>query len=266
MGKIEQIKLCGTLIIYNGICTDYSYKEAIRCLVSLCDYVVVVDCGSTDGTADSLKEFESPHLEVIYRDKSEWDLMQGRTKLSYFTNIAIDRAKELGYDWQINLQADEIIGEYDFPAIRDAINNPVSDSYWTRRINLWGNSKWWLDVPDGRKPVGDIVIRLTKTKYHSIDDAQSIDAQHGSFDYLDKIRFWHVGFIRDAHKHVEKIRHMLTEVFLLDMDKGVEAMNGEFNPMGMGFTKEDLKPVTEPLPIFIKDWCRERDEINNVNI
>ncbi len=262
----NKILLCGTIIVYNCIKTDYSYKEAIRCLVALCDYVIVVDCGSTDGTAESLKEFESPHLEVIYRDKSEWDLMQGRTKLSYFTNIAIDRAKELGYEWQINLQADEVIGEYDFPAIRQAINNPVSDSYWTRRINLWGNSKWWLDVPDGRKPVGDIIIRLTNTKYHSIDDAQSIDAQHGSFDFLDKIRFWHVGFIRDSHKHVEKIRHMLVDVFQLGMDKNVEAMTEGFNPMGMGFTKEDLKPVTEPLPIFIQDWCAIRDEINNINI
>ncbi len=259
-------KLCGTLIIRNGIQFDYCYKEAIRCLISLCDYVVVVDCGSTDGTAESLKEFESPHLEVIYRDKTEWDLMQGRTKLAYFTNIAIDRAKELGYEWQINLQADEVIGERDFPAIRETINSGVSDAFWTRRINLWGNSKWWLDVSDNRKPVGTEIIRLTKTIYHSIDDGQSIAAQHGSWEYLDRVRFWHMGFIRDAHKHIEKIHNMLVNVFQMGMDKNVEAMNGEFNPMGLGFNKEDLKPVTEPLPIFIQEWAQERDKINNFTI
>ncbi len=262
MGKINK-KLCGTLMIYNGICFDYCYKEAIRCLISLCDYVVVVDCGSTDGTAESLKEFGSPHLEVIYRDKSEWEIMKGREKLAYYTNIAIDRAAELGYEWQINLQADEIISHTDFPAIREAINHPINEGYWSRRINLWANSKYWLNVAYDRLPVGIEIIRLTKTKYHSVGDAQSIDKQDGSWEYLDKIRFWHMGFIRDKYKHVEKIENMLCNIFEMGMDEKVKEMGQEFNPF-IHFSREDISPIEEPLPIFIQEWAKQRDEINGI--
>lgn len=260
-------KLCGTLIVYNGLSQDYCYIEAIKCLQSFCDYTIIVDCGSIDGTAESLKEIHNDNTLVIYRDKSEWDLMKGRTKLAYYTNIAIDKAKELGYEWQFNLQADEILHQDCFPIIRSIINITNAESFWSERINMWGNSKHYLEVPDSRKPVGTEIIRLTKTKYNSVDDAQSIDAQVGCIpDFYKDVRIYHLGFIRSKYVHTKKIKHMLTEIFLMDNDKKVEEMGEVFDCWGMGFSKEDVKPITEELPIFIQKWAKERDEINQFTI
>lgn len=260
-----QKELAGTIMFFNPLSQGYSYKEAIKCLQSLTDYTIIVDCGSDDGTVDTLSEFENDKTLIIYRHKTEWDLIQGRTKLAYFTNIAIDKAKELGYEWQLNLQADEAIGLNCYDDIREAIRNN-SGGYWTRRINLWGNSHHYLSVTPNRSPVGTEIIRLTKTKYHSIDDAQSIDYQESSWDYLDKIKIYHTGFIRSKYVHTKKIKHMLTEIFLMGNDKAVEEMGEVFDCWKMGFSKEDLKPIEEQLPIFIKDWCEEVDEINNIII
>lgn len=257
MGKV---KLAGTLIIYNGISQDYCFLEAIECLQELCDFVIVIDCGSQDGTVEDLKGIGNEKTLVIYRDKREWDIMQGRTKLAYYTNIAIDKAVEMGYEWQINLQSDEIIHETSFTAIRHAISQN-NEGYYLKRINLWGNSQYQLNVPIERSPVNTAVIRLCKTKYHSIDDAESILCP-ANIEYVEQIRIFHVGFVRNKYKHIEKIKHIQDEVFLMNHDTRVDNMPDGFEPLSMGFTKEDLIPVAEPLPKFIQKWAKERDDIN----
>ncbi len=253
--------LGGTLFAYNALSQDYCIESAVESLKALCDEIILVDAGSNDGTADLMMSFADGKTKVVCLPNDEWQKQQGREKLAYFTNIAINL---LSTDWNINLQADEVIHEDSFDAIREAIKQPNAESFWNRRINMWANSKHYLDVPDNRKPVGDVIIRLAKKKYQSIDDAQSIAAQPADADYLDKIRIYHMGFIRSKYVHTKKIKHMLEEVFLMGgNDPKVEAMGEEFNCWGMGFSREDLKPITEELPIFVKDWAKERDLINN---
>jgi glycosyltransferase involved in cell wall biosynthesis len=252
--------LGGTLFAYNPISQDYCIESAVASLKALCDEVVIVDAGSSDASTILLQLFADEKTKVICLPNEEWHKHQGREKLAYFTNVAIN---SLSTEWNINLQADEVIHEDSFDAIREAIEQPNAESFWNRRINMWADSKYYLDVPDNRKPVGDVIIRLAKTKYQSIDDAQSIDAQPANGDYLDKIRIYHMGFIRSKYVHTKKIKHMLEEVFLMGNDKKVEDMGEVFDCWGLGFTKEDLKPITEELPIFVKQWAGERDKINN---
>lgn len=256
--------LAGTIIIYNGISQDYCYEESIRCLQALCDFVLVIDCGSTDGTAKDLERFVDDKTVIVLRETKEWESVKGREKLNYFTNIAIDTVRKLGCEWQINLQADEVIHEDCFPAIRQAIEEN-NEGYFVERINLWGNSQYRLEVTQHRKPVSTAIIRLCKTNYQSVGDAESL-ACPANDSYYDKIRFYHMGFVRDKYKHIEKIKHIQDEVFLMDHDKRVDNMPDGFEPLSMGFTKEDLQLITEPLPIFIQEWAKQRDKINNFNI
>lgn len=250
--------LGGTLFGYNCLCNDYCLSEAVASLKALCDKVVLLDAGSDDGTAELMKSFADDKTLVICLPNEEWHRQKGKTKLAYFTNIAINM---LSTDWNINLQADEVIHENSFDAIREAIEHPVAESFWNWRLNLWGDSQHYLDVPDNRKPVGDYIIRLAKSNYLSIDDAQSIDAQPACADYVEKIRMYHMGFVRNPYVHTKKIKHMLEEVFQIGNDKKVEAMNGVFNAWGMGFTREDVKPIPEPLPIFVQKWAEKRDKL-----
>lgn len=255
--------LGGTLFCYNGIKHDYCLKEAVASLKKLCDECVILDAGSDDGTAELMQSFYDEKTKVICLPKEEWCKHEGREKLSFFTNLAI---ASLSTDWNFNLQADEVIHENSFPFIREAIEVPGAESYWSRRIDLWADSKHYLDVPHNRKPVGTEIIRLAKTKYLSIDDAQSIAAQPADWTYYDKIHIYHMGFIRSKYVHTKKIKHMLEEIFLMGMDKNVEEMGGVFDCWGMGFDKNDVKPITELLPIFIQEWATKRDGINQFEI
>jgi glycosyltransferase involved in cell wall biosynthesis len=260
---MKENTLGGSIFCYRGLANDYCVKEAIESLIACCDRCVLLDIGSDDGTAELMKSYESETVKVILLTKEMWDAQKGETKLSYFANVAIEA---LDTDWQICLQADEVISERSFDAIREAINNPHAEAYFVTRLNLWGNSKYYLDVPDDRKPVGQTIIRIAKTKYRSVGDAQSLHSPIVNADYIDKIKIFHMGFIRSRYVHTEKIRYMLCEVFgHAETDKKVEAMNGVFDPF-VHFTKEDLKPIPEPLPRFVQAWAESRDKINQVEI
>lgn len=253
--------LGGTLFAFNAISQDYCVDAAIQSLIALCDKVVLLDAGSTDSTAELMKGYESENTKVICLQKDEWNKQIGREKLAYFTNIAIG---SLDTDWQFNLQSDEVIHEYCFDAIREAIAQPHTEGYWVKRINLFGDSQHYLDVDVSRIPVGEQIIRLCKTNYISVGDAQSIHCPEAKMDYLEKIRIYHCGFVRNKFVHPKKIKHMLEEVFLMGNDQRVEDMGNEFDTWGVGFTPEDCKPITEPLPIFVQKWAEETDKVNNV--
>ena len=59
---------------------------------------------------------------------------------------------------------------------------------------------------------------------------------------------------------------MLMKVFCHnDLDPKIVEMNGVFDPFS-NFSREDLIPVTHPLPKYIKDWAEQRDKINDFKI
>lgn len=248
--------LGGTLFIRNGGIYDYCTKEAVQCLQELCDEIIVVDAGSTDDTPQLLKSLENKKTKIICLPKQDWFAQEGREKLAYFTNVAI---ASLSTDWNINLQADEVIHQDCFSSIREAIEQD-EEGYFVRRINLWGNTQHQLNVSHDRIPVGIEIVRLAKTKYFSIGDAQSLHVLNPSWEYLDRIRFYHFGFVRNPYVHVKKIEQMLTEIFLMDNDKKVVEMGDKFNPW-IHFSKEDVIPIQESLPKFALEWAKIRDKM-----
>jgi glycosyltransferase involved in cell wall biosynthesis len=249
--------LGGTLFVRNGIEYDYCTGESIQCLQELCDEVVIVDAGSDDGTAEMVRSFANKHTKVICLSPKLWHTVHGREKLSFFTNMAI---AGLSTDWNINLQADEVIHEDCYANIRKAIEMPNAQAFVSKRINLWGNSQHFLDVPQHRKPVSTEITRLARTIYRSVDDAESINAPAWD-DFTELIRIYHAGFVRDKYKHCGKIKNMQEDIFGWEMDKKVQEMNGVFNPW-VHFSKEDIKPITEPLPKLLMEWAAIRDAIN----
>lgn len=250
--------LGGSLFCFNAISQDYCLTEAIICLKELCDAVVIVDAGSSDCTTDELRKLEDDKCKVIYLDGTEWKEQQGREKLNYFTNKAIVELEKMGMDYQINLQADEIISEDSFPWIRKAIETGA-EGFLNRRWNLWKDPYHILNVPQNRKPCSTEIIRLTKTKYRSVGDAESIDCQ-AIYNFLNQIVIFHMGFVRKRDIMKYKVIHMQEEVFQIEHDKRLDVAE-EFRPMDY-FAPEDLVGIHEDqLPKFIKEWARERMEL-----
>lgn len=234
--------------IYNAIECDYPVIESLRALRDCCDQVVVVDAGSTDGTQDLLL---SAGVDVLYLN--EWDKHQGRQKLAYFTNRAIQL---LDTDWILSIQADEILSEKSFDNIRAAIDHENVGSYICKRWNLWRDPLSMLQVEQHRKPCSDEVIRLARKGAYAFDDAEGLAAVNTHvYGKPEAIEIFHVGYIRNPVKHVIKARRMLVDVFGLGMD---ERIGDTFDWSKFPFTGDDIVPVPGPLPVYIREWCAER--------
>jgi glycosyltransferase involved in cell wall biosynthesis len=253
--KDKMKKLAGVIFFHNAESLDYCYKEAIQCLLECTDHVYVVDAGSDDGTAEEVKKMDDERLTLIFFSKKDWDDQVGREKLSYFTNKGIEWAEKDGYEYVLNIQADEILHQKSYEELRRAVKAGY-ESYMMKRINLWASPYLQLNVPHNRKPCSTEIIRLAKSCYRSYDDAESISVASTDSYFMNGLRVYHMGFVRKREIHPTKIRTMQKDIFLTNPDVKLEGM-GVFDPY-QWFSKEDLVPIDEPLPKLIQEWAKER--------
>ncbi len=247
--------LGGTMFVRNGYKYDYCFVEAIESLLGICDKVVVVDAGSSDGTAEMLRMMLSQHpkLHVYQLDSYSWNSMPGKEKLVYYTDRAIER---LDTDWNFYLQADEILHEKSYEWIRKAIEED-EEGFHCQRINLLQNPFMQLNVPNSRMPCSPVVLRLARTQFRSYGDAESLATNRCSDAYVDKIRIYHMGFVRRRDVMKEKIINMQEKVFgMTGHDPKLDG-HDVFQPQ-LWFGAHELKPITEALPRFIQKWALER--------
>lgn len=245
-------KLAGVCFVRNAILYDYCIEASIRSMQAFCDEVIVCYVESED---DTLKLLESiGGITLLQCSNDEWNKIQGREKLSYFQNIAIEYAQSLGYEYCFLCQADEVIHEDSIPHIMNAVSLG-EEGYYVTRHNMWADAEHMLNVPQSRKPVSTVVNRLTKTCYRSVDDGESI-LSPTSFDFINKIEIFHMGFIRNNEKHIGKIKEMQKNIFLMDYDKRAD-LKPEFDWKDWGFTEKDLVKIHKPLPVFVKDWVEK---------
>lgn len=251
-------KIAGTLFVYNGSLYDYCYMEAIQCLVECTDHVFIV-AGGRDNTYESvLNEFNTnENCTIIYLSDELWDLQTGKEKLNFFTNIAIEAAQKAGYEYQFNLQSDEILHEKSYLELRKAIETNF-EGYMSTRINLWASPYLQLDVPIERMPCSTAIIRLTKTIYRSVDDAENIAVPLVNTYFQTGLRIYHMGFVRKQEIMKPKIINMQCNVFgMADYDPKLNQAD-LFNPNFWFDPLTDLKPIDEPLPKLIQPWAKER--------
>lgn len=248
-------KLAGTLFVFNGDLYDYNYMESIQCLLEFCDYVIV-SAGGIDGTLIKVSSIQSNKLKVIEITNQQWEEQQGREKLSYFTNICIEEAERLGYGYQFNLQADEILHEKSYLEVRKAIND-WHEGFMCQRINLWQDAYHKLVVEQNRMPCSTAIIRLTKSCYRSYDDAESIAVSVADSYYWNGIVIWHYGFIRKKEIMKPKIINMQVGVFqMADYDNKLKGME-IFDPK-IWFDGEDLAIIDYPHPKIMNEWIKIR--------
>ena len=251
--------LGGTLFIRNGCRFDYPFIEAIKCLLEFCDKVVVCVVPTTDNTVALIVdtfgfEINRGALVLRFAPDSDWEKMSFHAKhrLSMYTNYAIEM---LDTDYVFNLQGDEILDPNSYEWVRRAIEEG-QEGYLCQRINLWGSPYLQLNVPLHRMPCSKEIVRLTKTCYRAYDDAESIAAPVDS-KYLDKIKIWHMGFVRKREIHPDKIREMQGNIFRCGVDEKLIGMD-VFDPTKW-FGPEDLIPIEGELPPLIRQWAKERE-------
>lgn len=249
--------LGGALFAFNPKSQDYCIAECVAALRELCDQVIVLDAGSTDGSGDLFSSLVDDKVQVVGVGHSEWQRRQGKEKIAYFQNLA---KSFLSTDYYTVSQADEVFHQDSFPVIRAAIETG-DEAYMVTRVNLWGSAYKQLAVPLNRMPCSPQVIRIAKLPYLSVDDGENIGAYPVNMDYVDKIRLYHLGFVRDKRVMKDKIIHIQEQVFKMDHDKKLDGM--DVFDWRQWFGEADLKPIQEQLPIYVQGWAKEREDINS---
>ncbi len=110
------MKIVGFTFVRNGLTYDYPVLESIQSLLPLCDEVVVAVGQSTDDTLALIRNLNSPKIRLL---ETVWDdsLREGGRVLAQETDKAL-AAVPADADWAIYLQADEVLHEADYPALR----------------------------------------------------------------------------------------------------------------------------------------------------
>lgn len=119
------MKVVGFTFVRNAITYDYPVLESLRSLLPLCDEVVVAVGNSSDDTLGLIRSLNSPKIRII---ETVWDdaLREGGRVLAVETDKAL-AAVPNDADWAIYLQADEVLHEADYPAIRAGMERWKAD-------------------------------------------------------------------------------------------------------------------------------------------
>lgn len=242
--------LGGTLIVRNAIAFDYCVEEALRSLFPVCDELVVVDGYSDDGTWELLNHVVPEFPKLWTLTQRDWKPSPLGTWLADLTNEA---RSLLHTDMHLNLQADEVLHEADYPVIRACAEG--RRPWRLNRLNFWLDAQHLL--PPEEK-VGSRIVRLAPVQVPCIGDAQGFRTE-GAADC--DARIYHYGFLRDAKKLAAKARPMLTAFFgapdpIFDAveARGLEALGDATFPTAV--PRERLLPFESTHPSAAQAWLR----------
>jgi len=135
----HQPTLSGYSTTYNCVDQNYPFVESITSLLDVCDEVVVVDGGSTDGTWDVLTAMSNENTKLkIKQIERDWS----HPGHSVFDGMQKAAARDLctgDFCWQQDV--DEVIHENDYQKIRNLLTStPKSvNLICLPVVEFWGN-------------------------------------------------------------------------------------------------------------------------------
>jgi glycosyltransferase involved in cell wall biosynthesis len=160
----------GFTVIRNGVLMGYPVIQSIKSVLPLVDEFVVGVGQSDDNTKEMILAIGDPKIRIF---DSFWDTKKtkGGLILSEKTNEALDQCK---HDWCFYIQADEVVHEEDYPAIREALAKNADDTrvqgLLFKYIHFYGsygtiatNRKWYRN---------EVRIVRRSTGIRSHNDAQ----------------------------------------------------------------------------------------------
>lgn len=199
------MRVAGFLFIRNAIKYDYPVREALGSILPLCDEVYVSIGNSDDDTIGLIRSIGSPKIKISY---SVWDdsLREGGKVLAVETDKAFDQVPA-DADWCIYIQADEVIHEDDYPAIRagmeECLDDPRVEGFLFKYRHFYGSYDY---IGDSRRWYSH-EIRIIRNDKHirSYRDAQGFrkDGRKLQVKPLDAAIF-HYGWVRHPSRQLQK--------------------------------------------------------------
>ncbi len=195
----------GFTFVRNAVKYDYPVVESIRSLLPLVDELIVCLGNSEDETATLIQGISDAKIKII---PSVWDdtLREGGRVLAVETDKAFHAVSDKS-DWCIYLQADEIIHEDDYPEIKRAMQQYLSDhrveGLLFNYIHFYGNYSY---VGSSRRWYRhEIRVIRNDKKIYSYRDAQGFRKDSRVLK-VKKIqaRIFHYGWVKPPVLQMEK--------------------------------------------------------------
>ena len=200
------MKVAGFTFIRNAIKYDYPVEEAIRSILPLCDVVIVNVGNSDDATEQLIRNIDPDKIKVFH---STWDesLMAGGRVLAVETDKAYARVPE-DIDWCFYIQADEVIHEKYYPAIREAMEKYKDDKkvegLLFKYLHFYGSYDY---VGDTRKWYSHEIRVIRKDdQIHSYRDAQGFRKSDRKLNVVEIDAYvYHYGWVRHPQHQMKKV-------------------------------------------------------------
>lgn len=196
--KQDIMKVTGFTFVRNAIKLDYPAVEAIRSILPLCDEVIVSVGNSEDGTLDLIRSINSPKIKII---ETVWDdsLREGGRVLAVETDKALSHVSP-DTTWAFYIQADEVVHEDDYPAIRAAMEQYKDDlrveGLLFKYVHFYGSYDF---VGDSRTWYNHEIRIVRNIKgLHSYKDAQGFRIGDRKLNVKAvNARIHHYGWVKD---------------------------------------------------------------------
>ena len=131
------MKLSAFVCIINPEYWEFPYLEAIRSYCDLCDEVIVIDSGSTDGSLQKIVKI-SDKIKTVY-SKWPWEFKQREYPIHY--NQGFDLCTG---DWKLKMDIDFIIDDRDIAGIRKRLEDNMDKAMATfQRHNVFNKSQYY---------------------------------------------------------------------------------------------------------------------------
>lgn len=245
-----------SLFVRDALRLDYCLQEAVHSVVPIAEQVVVMDCESTDGTTDLVRILAERHDNVEAVLGQPWEVAENYQRLMLHANKA---REQLRTRWHLMLQADEVLHENSFEAIRLLVQQDGwgQDVFRVRRINLYGDCNRRVPPVSRYQPCSAEPARIGHQDVPACGDGESLVEHHGVFKYLQVVLF-HYGFVRRSAAMIDKVLEMQSWFHgkHATPDPRVQRMADERRPFNYQeiIPSRELEPLTMPHPAAARSW------------
>ncbi len=258
------MSLGGNVCIRDGNKLDYCWRECIQSLLPVCDLVVVCDGGSTDDTLEEIRAWceREPKLRLCCYD---WPNPKG--DIDFWVNWLNTCREHIPCTHQIQLDADEILDEHSYHAVRRYADDGQRHTLRCKRLNFWRDHRHL--IPPG-VCCGHEVVRLAPIDMWLPSDGAHVKGETAVREAVDSpIQIFHYGFLRKREAFFEKAKALQSYFFdgydqrLVDVERKLilEGENAKGNWMqeidGIEW-KDNLIPYDGPHPPVAHHWLKER--------
>lgn len=246
--------LGGFLCARNLISLDYSFVEAIKSMLPICDQIVVSESASTDGTRQYLDGWarREPKLNIV---DFAWPDPKGDP--SFYPRWLNDARSHLETDYACTLDMDECFHEKDYDLILDAVKQQkVLMCY---RYNFWSDAQHLIPVG---VCCGVDVIRVGPRRMAFPSDYPTPEsAEISALAVKSPVGVYHYGFLRERSAFFRKAK-TVQKIWANDYDPRLEAAdkaggNWMQNPEVAPWVNE-LTLFTGSHPKSIHTWILDR--------